>query len=257
MGAPGPLGQRDQRRPPRVLHPLHRVRARRPARPAREGAAATTRRSASGSCSTTAGTRRCGATTSSWSPTRSPIGRPRDAVERASSSTCWSCATGFDVVRFLAPMEIRGRGGVRPARVWDDDDARAYLGTDRARLPEPVHALRARTRRRATAAALIGTAEAQLHYIMDLLRADARRRASGRSRCRAGGLRRPTTAASTRPTRGWSGRTRRMETYYRNSRGRVVVTTPFRVVDFWHMTRAADLGRLRARARGAGEEVRS
>jgi 4-hydroxyacetophenone monooxygenase len=32
-----------------------------------------------------------------------------------------------------------------------------------------------------------------------------------------------------------------METYYRNAHGRVVVTTPFRVVDYWHMTRTADL----------------
>jgi 4-hydroxyacetophenone monooxygenase len=30
-------------------------------------------------------------------------------------------------------------------------------------------------------------------------------------------------------------------TYYRNSRGRVVVPNPWRVVDFWRMTKAADL----------------
>jgi 4-hydroxyacetophenone monooxygenase len=33
-----------------------------------------------------------------------------------------------------------------------------------------------------------------------------------------------------------------MDTYYRNSRGRVVVNTPWRVVDYWQMTREADLG---------------
>jgi 4-hydroxyacetophenone monooxygenase len=33
-----------------------------------------------------------------------------------------------------------------------------------------------------------------------------------------------------------------MDTYYRNSRGRVVVNTPWRIVDYWHMTRGADLG---------------
>lgn len=32
-----------------------------------------------------------------------------------------------------------------------------------------------------------------------------------------------------------------VETYYRNSRGRVVVSSPFRVVDFWAMTVRADL----------------
>jgi 4-hydroxyacetophenone monooxygenase len=32
-----------------------------------------------------------------------------------------------------------------------------------------------------------------------------------------------------------------MQTYYRNAAGRVVVNSPFRVVDFWRMTRHADL----------------
>lgn len=30
-------------------------------------------------------------------------------------------------------------------------------------------------------------------------------------------------------------------TYYRNSRGRVVVNNPYRVIDYWHMTRHAEL----------------
>jgi 4-hydroxyacetophenone monooxygenase len=32
-----------------------------------------------------------------------------------------------------------------------------------------------------------------------------------------------------------------MSTYYRNSRGRVVVPTPYRVIDFWNHTRKARL----------------
>ncbi len=32
-----------------------------------------------------------------------------------------------------------------------------------------------------------------------------------------------------------------MDTYYRNRRGRVVVSTPFRVVDYWRMAREANL----------------
>ncbi len=32
-----------------------------------------------------------------------------------------------------------------------------------------------------------------------------------------------------------------MTTYYRNSRGRVVVNSPFRNLDFWRMTREANL----------------
>ena len=32
-----------------------------------------------------------------------------------------------------------------------------------------------------------------------------------------------------------------METYYRNDKGRVVINTPYRNVDVFHMTRSADL----------------
>ncbi len=36
-----------------------------------------------------------------------------------------------------------------------------------------------------------------------------------------------------------------METYYRNSRGRVVVNNPFRMVDFWQMVETANLAEYR------------
>jgi 4-hydroxyacetophenone monooxygenase len=32
-----------------------------------------------------------------------------------------------------------------------------------------------------------------------------------------------------------------MDTWYRNAKGRVVTNSPWRVVDFWRMTRSADL----------------
>ncbi|HYJ68366.1 MAG TPA: hypothetical protein VEX15_12000 [Nocardioidaceae bacterium] len=32
-----------------------------------------------------------------------------------------------------------------------------------------------------------------------------------------------------------------MTTYYRNAAGRVVTTSPWRVIDCWHMTREPDL----------------
>ena len=37
-------------------------------------------------------------------------------------------ATGFDVLRFLTSFEARGRSGRSLREVWDDDDARAFLG---------------------------------------------------------------------------------------------------------------------------------
>ncbi|CAN0429478.1 unnamed protein product, partial [Phaeothamnion confervicola] len=38
-------------------------------------------------------------------------------------------ATGFDVLRFLSTYEARGRSGRTLREIWNDDDAKAYLGT--------------------------------------------------------------------------------------------------------------------------------
>lgn len=38
-------------------------------------------------------------------------------------------ATGFDVLRFLTSFEARGRSGRSLRKLWNDDDAKAYLGT--------------------------------------------------------------------------------------------------------------------------------
>jgi 4-hydroxyacetophenone monooxygenase len=148
------------------------------------------------------------------------------------------CATGFDVVRFLAPIDIRGRGGVALRDVWDDEDARAYLGTTVPGFPNLLMVYGPNTQA-GHGGSLIGSAEAQLHYILDLLE---RMLAAGAGAIEVrqdvyDAYNRRVDAAHERMV--WTHPA--METYYRNSRGRVVVTTPFRVVDYWHMTRAANL----------------
>jgi 4-hydroxyacetophenone monooxygenase len=148
-------------------------------------------------------------------------------------------ATGFDVVQFLAPMEIRGRRNRVLHDVWEDDDARAYLGMVVPDFPnfailygpnvQPGHG-----------GSLVGLAEIQVHYIVDLL---------GRM------FENDLQSVECRP-QVWSDYNSRvddaharmvwthpgMSTYYRNSRGRVVVPGPFRVIDVWHMARTANLG---------------
>ena len=43
-----------------------------------------------------------------------------------------------------------------------------------------------------------------------------------------------------------------MRTYYRNSQGRVVVNSPYRIVDWWYLTRTADLADFIAEPGQAG-----
>lgn len=148
------------------------------------------------------------------------------------------CATGFDVVRFLAPMEIRGRSGRTLRETWDDDDAAAYLGIAVPDFPN-LFTIYGPNSQGGHGGSLIGTAEAQLNYVMDLLRTMVREDLGAlevRPEVYEDYVRRVDEAHEkmiwTHPG---------MSTYYRNSRGRVVVNIPWRVVDYWHMTRAADM----------------
>jgi 4-hydroxyacetophenone monooxygenase len=86
---------------------------------------------------------------------------------------------------------------------------------------------------------LIGSAESQLDYIIDLIRQMVEEGLSS-VECREDVYERYNARVDDAHERMvWTHPG--MDTYYRNARGRVVVNTPFRIVDFWHMTRNADL----------------
>jgi 4-hydroxyacetophenone monooxygenase len=149
------------------------------------------------------------------------------------------CATGFQATRFLSPMDLRGRTGAGLREVWSDEDARAYLGMTVPDYPN-LFMLYGPNAQGGHGGSLIGTAEMQTHYAVSLLR-----------QMLTGGIgaieprrdlyeeyNRRVDAAHEQMIWTHPG----MDTYYRNSRGRVVVNTPWRVVDYWEMTREADLG---------------
>jgi 4-hydroxyacetophenone monooxygenase len=146
-------------------------------------------------------------------------------------------ATGFDVVHFLAPMEIRGIGGHALHDVWEGDDARAYLGTAVPGFPN-FFCLYGPNTQFGHGGSLIFVVERQMHYVRSILEAMVA----------AGG-----TAAEVRADvhDAYNERIDRaheamvwthqgMDTYYRNSKGRVVVNNPFRIIDVWRNTEAAN-----------------
>ncbi len=149
------------------------------------------------------------------------------------------CATGFDAARFLAPMEIRGRSGRTLRDTWDDDDPRAYLGMTVPDFPN-LFILYGPNTQAGHGGSLIGSAEVQVHHVLDLL---AKLAAAGAAvaEVRTDVYERFGQEVDARHERMiWTHPG--MDTYYRNRRGRVVVSTPFRVVDYWRMARTADLG---------------
>jgi 4-hydroxyacetophenone monooxygenase len=147
-------------------------------------------------------------------------------------------ATGFDAVHFLATLDIRGRSGHTLAETWQGDDAKAYLGMTVPDFPN-LFALNGPNTLTGHGGSLLFLAECQMHYVMDLVRQMIENDLTA-VECRPevyGRYNRDVDAQHERMIWTHPG----MTTYYRNSRGRVVVNSPWRVVDFWTMTRRADL----------------
>ena len=145
-------------------------------------------------------------------------------------------ATGFDVVHFLAPMEIRGIGGHSLHDIWQGDDARAYLGTAVPGFPN-FFCLYGPNTQFGHGGSLIFVVERQMHYVRSVLEAMVSAGATSAE------VRTDVhDAYNERVDRAheamvWTHQG--MDTYYRNSKGRVVVNNPFRIVDVWRDTEAA------------------
>ena len=147
-------------------------------------------------------------------------------------------ATGFDVVRFLAPMEVRGRDGKLLSEVWNGDDARAFLGLTVAGYPN-FFCLYGPNAQFGHGGSLITVMERQIHYAMTLLRQMLERGISVAEVRREvyDDYNRRVDEAHEHMVWTHTG----MDTYYRNSKGRVVVNNPFRIVDYFDWTRQANL----------------
>ncbi|MFT5333053.1 MAG: 4-hydroxyacetophenone monooxygenase [Halioglobus sp.] len=147
-------------------------------------------------------------------------------------------ATGFDVVNFLAPMKILGIGGRELHDDWEGDNARAYLGTVVPGYPN-FFCLYGPNTQFGHGGSLISIVERQMHYVMSVLqqmfkhevrRVDVRRDVYDAF-----------TAEVDRKHEGMIWTHPGVSNYYCNSRGRVVVCNPFRIIEFWQMTDRADL----------------
>jgi 4-hydroxyacetophenone monooxygenase len=147
-------------------------------------------------------------------------------------------ATGFDVLRFLTAFETRGRDGRRLREVWDDDDARAYLGLAVPGFPN-FFSLYGPNTQPGHGGSLIFVVEMQMRYIVDVLRAMVENDI-GAIECRQD-VHDEYNAKVDRAHENMVWTHPGMSTYYRNAKGRVVVNYPFRNVDLFEMTERADL----------------
>lgn len=147
-------------------------------------------------------------------------------------------ATGFDVLRFLTAFEARGRDGRSLREVWHDDDARAYLGLAVPEFPN-FFCLYGPNLQAGHGGSLIFMIEMQMRYIMDVIKQMLDKdlgavaiRQDVHDAYNEDVDREHANMVWTHPG---------METYYRNSRGRIVVNSPFRNATFFELSRAANL----------------
>lgn len=147
-------------------------------------------------------------------------------------------ATGFQAARMLAPMEVRGRGGVSLRELWGEDDPRAHLGVTAPGFPN-FFMLYGPNTNLGHGGSIIFHTECQVRLVMQMLRELLE---SGRRtiECRREAHDRYNAAVDAAHERMvWSHPG--MNTWYRNSKGRVITNSPWRLRDYWAMTRELKL----------------
>jgi 4-hydroxyacetophenone monooxygenase len=148
-------------------------------------------------------------------------------------------ATGFDVLNFITTYEAVGRSGASLTDQWEQDNAKAYLGTVVPDFPN-FFTLYGPNLQPGHGGSLIFVVEMQVRYIMDMIQKMLR------DQIGAVEIRREVHDAYNdkvdlaHEQMVWTHPG--MTSYYRNERGRIVVNSPWRNVDFYEMTREADLG---------------
>ncbi|MFN3257946.1 MAG: flavin-containing monooxygenase [Ilumatobacter sp.] len=149
-------------------------------------------------------------------------------------------ATGFYARRYVWPVEAIGRRNLR--EIWDEDDARAYLGLTIPDMPN-FFVMGGPNTSLAHGGSAIFHAECQARYIVSLLD-QLRSNGYAVGDVDPGVLESYIAKVDERhQDLVWTHPG--MSNWYRNADGRVVATTPWRMVDYWAMTHEAALGDYR------------
>ena len=153
-------------------------------------------------------------------------------------------ATGFHAGKFLYPMQITGKGGAVLEDRWDGgENPRAYLGITMPDFPNLFCMYGPNTN--PVIGSVIFMLECQATYIMDCLR-EMLEKGHASIDCKPSvhdAYYEKLDAAMEHMV--W--RHPRVKSYYNNAQGRVITNTPFKMYDYWDMTRKADLSEYEVR----------
>lgn len=156
-------------------------------------------------------------------------------------------ATGFQAGRMLWPMTIRGKGGVSLRDIWGDDNPRAHLGVTVPGFPNFFMIYGPNTNL-AHGGSAIFHSEVQVRYIAlalrEMIERDWRSMEVKRQPFEAYNERLDEALA----TMSWSHPG--VTNWYKNSRGRVVMNSPWRLVDYRNMLAEVDVAEFEVRGQG-------
>jgi 4-hydroxyacetophenone monooxygenase len=148
-------------------------------------------------------------------------------------------ATGFKILQFLWPMEIRGASGMTLREHWGEDDARAYLGITVPDFPNFFMINGPNTFAGHGGSAIIAT-ELEVRYVMLGIRRLIQAGLASLE-VRADVFRDYNKELDEALSRMiWSHP--KTSTYFRNDAGRIVVTSPWKYIDFWARTKRFEPG---------------
>jgi len=139
-------------------------------------------------------------------------------------------------LNFITTYEAIGRSGASLSERWEDDNAKAYLGTVIPDFPN-FFTLYGPNLQPGHGGSLIFVVEMQVRYIMDVIQKmlDQNVGAVEIRQDVHDGYNEDVDNAHEKMVWTHPG----MTSYYRNERGRIVVNSPWRNVDFYQMTREA------------------
>jgi 4-hydroxyacetophenone monooxygenase len=147
-------------------------------------------------------------------------------------------ATGFQATRMLWPLQVLGRGGVSIHDAWNDDEPQSYLGMTTFGFPN-VFMLLGPTTALAHGGSVIFHVEAQMRYISVLISRMVNNNIASIECTEAACVDYTARAAAAHKQLVFSHPG--MNNWYKNRAGQVVTVSPWRLVDYWWMTRVPDL----------------
>ncbi|MUL65835.1 monooxygenase [Mycobacterium sp. CBMA 234] len=152
----------------------------------------------------------------------------------ATTADVIALATGFKVLQFLWPMEIIGRSGLTLREQWGVDDAKAYLGITVPDFPN-FFILNGPNTNAGHGGSAIHATEFQVRYVMQAIRHLLQSGTPAVDVDRDVFQQYNDELDEALSHCIWSHEG--MTTYYRNGFGRIVVSSPWKYVDYWERTR--------------------